>query len=200
MNRTPGLSSWPSVRLLTLAAVIAVPASAQMVYSWEDADGLHYTDDPAQVPKQQRKVEATQVDARPSQQQVATAPSPQPSRVEAAPQNERERRERFIGANRRISTLRQELSALQVSLPPRTECIAQPVNTVPGTQVITANGVTVVNQPRPLALCQVNALHDAIRVQLGQKEVELRNAELDLEQLDRQASFESVPREWRRGW
>lgn len=202
MNRTPGLSSCPPVRLLTLAAVIAVPAFAQTVYSWEDADGLHYTDDPAQVPKQQRKVEAMQVDARPSQPQqlVATAPPQQPSRVEAAPQNEREWRDRFIGANRRISTLRQELSALQVSLPPRTECIAQPVTTVPGTQVITTNGVTVVNQPRPVARCQVNTLHDAIRVQMGQKEVELRNAELDLEQLDRQASYESVPREWRRGW
>ena len=190
------------MRLLTLAAVIAVPAFAQTVYSWEDADGLHYTDDPAQVPKQQRKVEAMQVDARPSQPQqlVASAPQQQTSRVEAAPQNEREWRERFIGANRRISTLRQELSALQVSLPPRTECIAQPVTTVPGTQVITTNGVTVVNQPRPVARCQVNTLHDAIRVQMGQKEVELRNAELDLEQLDRQASYDSVPREWRRGW
>ena len=48
--------------------------------------------------------------------------------------------------------------------------------------------------------CQVNPLHDQLRVQLAQEAVELKNAELDLEQLDRRASMVAVPREWRRGW
>jgi hypothetical protein len=215
------------VRILTIAAVIAVPAFAQTaVYSWEDADGVHYTDDPGQVPKQQKRVETMQVDAVPSPPAPTSVASSQqpattaPGRPSAGEPFEQAWRERFITANRRIKTLREQISALEATLPPRTECIAQPlipVGTVqvgstpgapivggPGTQVVTANGVTtVVNGQRvfsPTARCQVNGRYDAMRTQIAEKNVELRNAELDLEQLDRQASYDSVPREWRRGW
>lgn len=200
------------MRTLACLALISFPAIAQTVYSWEDADGVHYTDDLSQVPKK-GKVEAQLIDAAPSRpakgqeagaQTTAAAPSAPPP----AANDERAWRDRFIGANRRISTLKQEVAALQASLPARTECVPQPsvtsqVQTSGGTVIITpgattAAGTVVVQQPT--TQCQVNPLHDRIRLRIEQKKVELRDAELDLEQLDRQASYDAVPREWRRGW
>ncbi len=221
LNRARGPPSRAAVRTLALAALIAVPAVAQTVYSWEDADGTHYTDDPTQVPKK-AKVAAMVVDAAPAapRQAVAAAPRPaSPPSPSEAPLDERAWRERFIAANRRITTVKQNIAALEASLPPRTECIAQPlvpVGTVqvgstpgapitagPGTQVVTSNGITTVNRGvvvSPAARCQVNPLHDRLRLQIAQEHVALEDAKLDLEQLDRQASYDAVPREWRRGW
>ncbi len=212
------------MRTLFLTALIAVPAVAQTVYSWEDTDGVHYTDDPTQVPKR-GKVEAMLVDAAPSPRSAprtlaASSPAPVAPEPTSAPLNEREWRERFVSANRRITTLRQSLAALESSLPPRTECIPQPlipVGTVqvgsvggapitasPGSQLVTSNGVTTLVNGRPVfspaARCQLNPEHDRIQLQIAQKGVELRDAQTDLEQLDRQASYDAVPREWRRGW
>ncbi|MDP1827535.1 MAG: DUF4124 domain-containing protein [Archangium sp.] len=198
------------MRSLTLLAVIAVPAFAQTVYTWEDDEGIHYTDDASQVPKQQKKVEGRVIDARPASSGLV-APKPATVAVAAAPAaanprlTEYEWRDRFINAHRRIDTLKQGIAALQASVPPRTECIQQqPVTVVTGT------GVTVVPAPgvgtpgtgtnRRQARCQVNPLHDQLRVQIAQQQVELSAAEVDLEQLDRRASMEAVPREWRRGW
>jgi hypothetical protein len=36
--------------------------------------------------------------------------------------------------------------------------------------------------------------------ELAQKRVELKDAELDIERLEREATMAQVPREWRRGW
>jgi hypothetical protein len=101
-------------------------------------------------------------------------------------------RDRFINAHARLATLRQSQAALQASLPPRIECVPQPVPP-PGTPAVP--GLT-----RPPARCQVNALYDQLMVQIAQQGVELKSAEADLEQLERRASMESIPREWRRGW
>lgn len=186
------------MRSLTLVALIAVPAFAQTVYSWEDGEGVHYTDDLAQVPKeQQQKVEGRVLDARPASSGLAPTPVPAPVVVAVATgpgpsSNEAEWRERFISARRRIDSVRQGIAALEASLPPRTECVPQPMGMV--------GGGSVVPTGRFIARCQVNPLHDQLRVQIGQQGVELRNAELDLEQLERWASMYAVPREWRRGW
>lgn len=174
--------------LIVVAAVIAVPAFSQTVYTWEDEDGVHYTDDPSQVPKQQKKVEGVVFEPRaapkPVSSTVALAPAP------SQPSTEYQWRDAFIAAHRRITTLKESLTALQASLPARTECVPQPQPTVaPTTGVLP-----------PVARCQVNKLHDQLQVQIGQKRVELASAEADLEQLDRRASMQSVPREWRRGW
>lgn len=199
------------MRSLTLLAVIAVPVFAQTVYTWEDEDGLHYTDDLSQVPKQQKKVEGVVIDARPASSGLV---APKPTTVALAPAaadpkaSEYEWRDRFIGAHRRIATLKQSIGALEASVPPRTECIPQQPATV-----VTGGAVTVVpatpatglgplgtGTNRLLARCQVNPLHDQLRVQIAQQRVELSAAEAELEQLDRRASMEAVPREWRRGW
>lgn len=201
------------MRSLTLVAVIAVPVFAQTVYTWEDEDGLHYTDDLSQVPKQQKKVEGVVIDARPASSGLV-APKPASTvAVAVAPAaadprlTEYEWRDRFIGAHRRVATLKQSIAALEASLPPRTECIPQqPVTVVSGAGVAVVPappGTVAIGAPggrRRLARCQVNPLHDQLRVQIAQQGVELSAAEAELEQLDRRASMEAVPREWRRGW
>lgn len=211
------------MRAHLLLALLSLPAAAQTVYSWEDADGVHFTDDLAQVPKEARNLEATQHAAAPRQAAPATASvaapaTAAPSRTDTA-LDEREWRSRFVTAHRRISTLQQGIQAREASLPPRTECVPQPlvpvgtvvvngpgapITTTPGSQVITQNGVTtVVNGGRvvsPAARCQVNVLHDRIKLQLAEEQVKLKDAQLDLENLERDASYAGVPREWRRGW
>ncbi len=212
------------MRMFALVAVVlSVPVSAQTVYSWEDADGVHYTDDLSQVPKKGR-VDATlmKADPRPAVTPVAVQRAPalaaEPSRP-ASSLNEREWRDRFVAATRRISTLEQNITALQVALPARTECVAQPlvpvgtvqvgpqqgapITTAPGAQVVTNNGYTTVNSGRvysPAARCQLNLEHDRMVKEIELKRVELGDAKTDLVQLERQASYDNVPREWRRGW
>lgn len=178
------------MRSLTLVALIAVPAFAQTVYEWEDAEGVHYTDDLSQVPKGQKKVEGRVIDARPASTGLVSKPAP--VLVAAAPEaksNEYAWRDRFISARVRIDTIRQNQAALLASAPPRVECVPQPY-APSGTPAVT----------RPVERCQLNYLHDQIMVQVAQLGVELKTAEFDLEQLERRASMESIPREWRRGW
>ncbi len=180
------------MRSLLLVAVIAVPAFSQTVYTWEDEDGVHYTDDPSQVPKK-KKVEGVVFEPRAAPKSapatVALAPTTSASTPEAR-SNEFQWRDAFVAAHRRIEALRESITALQASLPARTECVPQPV-------VVNANGAAAA---QPVARCQVNRLYDQLQVQIGQKRVELATAESELEQLDRRASMVSVPREWRRGW
>ena len=188
------------MRSLTLVALIAVPAFAQTVYSWEDEEGTHYTDDLSQVPRTSRqKVEAQVIDARPASAGLVSKPAPAQATLAMAPvapgpsANEAEWRQRFIEARRRIDTVRQGIVALEANLPPRTECVPQPMN------VVTSGGAVIPNG-QFVQRCQVNPMHDRLRVQIAQQGVELKNAELDLEQLERWASMYSIPREWRRGW
>lgn len=208
----------PAMRALALVALVAAPVFAQTVYSWEDANGVHYTDDPSQVPPKFRKGTALLFDQKPVKTAAQPALVAQPSRP-TNKDDERAWRDRFVGATRRISTLEQTVTALKASLPARTECVAQPlvpvgtvridnttgapITTAPGQQVVTQNGYTVVNGGTvysPAANCQVNREYDRINKEIELKQVELKDAKTDLEQLDRQASYDGIPREWRRGW
>lgn len=190
------------MRHLLLVALISAPAFAQ-VFSWEDGEGVHYTNDASAVPKgvKVKKVEAenlgvpaSPVPKREEQVELAAAPRPAPAPTSPAnPSVEREWRDRFIQANRAIATKKQELSALEVSLPNKVDCVPQQrvVQPAPGTA---AQPFTTTTR------CVPNSMYDRIKLQIEQKRVELKDAEFDLEQLDRRASFEGVPREWRRGW
>jgi hypothetical protein len=187
------------VRLLTFAAVFAVPAFAQNIYSWEDAEGVHYTDDASKIPKKV-KAEARVADAAPVSKGMSTpAPTVAVVPASASASTEFEWRDAFIAAHRRIVTVRKSLAALEASLPPRVDCVVQPAGLVVVDAQATGTPQQPLQQGRP-PRCQVNRVHDQLRVQIAQEEVQLKNAELDLEQLDRRASMQSVPREWRRGW
>lgn len=188
------------MRHVLLAVLISAPAFAQ-VFSWEDKDGVHYTNDAAAVPKgaKVKKLEAedlgSPVQAAP-QVEVASAPRPSPSPAPTSPTDpsvEREWRDRFISLHRAIATKKQELSALEVSLPNKVDCVPQQRAVQP----------TTGTAQQPFAAttrCMPNSMYDRIKLQIEQKRVEVKDAENDLEQLDRRASFEGVPREWRRGW
>ncbi|MBM4781997.1 MAG: DUF4124 domain-containing protein [Archangiaceae bacterium] len=187
------------MRHLVLAVFISAPAFAQ-VFSWEDKDGVHYTNDAASVPKG-AKVKKLETDDRPSSAQpapqVEVAAAPAPSAAPPSPANpsvEREWRDRFIALNRAIATKKQELNALEVSLPNKVDCVPQQraVQPAPGTAAQPFAATTT--------RCVPNSMYDRIKLQIEQKRVEVKDAENDLEQLDRRASFEGVPREWRRGW
>lgn len=179
---------------ILLLALVAFPALAQ-IYSWEDKEGVHYTDDPSTVPKGVKANRQERQLSRPAVEAVAASPKLGPLNTEL-PVREREWRDRFIEATRRIQTRKQELGALEASLPAKETCsqVRQVVTpTVQGQVAGDAKGQLVTQ-------CVPNPMYDRIRLQMEQKQVEIREAELDLEQLDRRASMESVPREWRRGW
>jgi Domain of unknown function (DUF4124) len=183
------------MRSILLAALVAVPAFAQQVYSWEDKDGVHYTDDPAQVPKG-AKVASEKLAPAPSagpSAAVATSTTPsaaaaQPSSIRATPQDERRWRDRFIEAYRRIETLKQSINALASSIPPVTTCT-------------TVQQQSATGEPLPVQQqCYPNHARDRMVAELAQKRVDLKDAELDIDRLEREATMAQVPREWRRGW
>ena len=183
------------MRAPILLALVAFPALAQ-IYSWEDKEGVHYTDDPSSVPKGVKANRQERQPSRPQVETVAAAPSrPGPLNTDL-PVREREWRDRFIEASRRIQTRKQEFAALEASLPSKETCsqVRQVVTPTVQGQVAGDPKGQLVTQ------CVPNPMFDRIRLQMEQKQVEIREAELDLEQLDRRASMESVPREWRRGW
>lgn len=188
-------------------AVVSSLASAQTVYFWEDTDGVHYTDDPSQVPKD-AKVEAAALKVRTPVGEPAAAAPTVPTTVPSGAQyakGERDWRDRFIAAHRKIGTAKQTLAALEENwsslslncqVPPTgstTQLSAGPA----GGRAAPVEVQTVAGQQPP---CHFGPAQARLRVQIDQAKVQAKDAELDLEQLERQASLEGVPREWRRGW
>lgn len=200
------------MRSCLLLVLLAAATEAQVIYSWEDSEGVHYTDDPARVPKDRRSVQKRVMEGGAESSGLTSTKAPLPPSLGsgpaapapiAAPQqpNEREWRDRFIAAYRHIDTLKRSIAALEASLPPRIECAPQPrmaVETASTTNSLSAPGQGPATIPH--GRCLGNPLHDRIRLQIAQQGVELKDAKLDLEQLERQASQEAIPREWRRGW
>lgn len=225
--------------LIALVAVTSLSASAQAVYTWEDADGLHFTDDPAQVPpKAKAKVLTPSAppgapgpapqDATPTDPQVSGPPSPEPRAAPTsaadsgpaesvsptatpvptvappptvrpepaaagdspldAPLDERAWRARFISATRRVVTLRDRATALERGRASRVDCVPEPLT------------AAEVSAPGTATRCRSSAAQDRLQARLAEVHGELREAELELEALEREASSVSVPREWRRGW
>lgn len=180
-----------------LAALVAISASAQTVYSWEDKDGVHYTDDPSQVPKRVKTQKAA-LEAQRSSTGVGVSAGGAPLATQnTSPTlpggaDERTWRERFISATRRITQLRQSIDALYATLPSPTVCSTS--------AQVNGTGLIVGGTANTVAACGPSTLYARMKAEIAQKEVEFTNAQVDLQQLDRQASYDGVPREWRRGW
>ncbi len=214
------------MKSVTILVCLSVSASAQSIYTWEDRSGSHFTDDPALIPlKFRTKAQAMKSLGAAPLTETGTSISPAvPQSAEAANkqnQDERDWRSRFVGAMRRIESLKASIESLTRTLPPRVDCVGQPlipvgnvtingapspVLTAPGAQVVTVNGVTTVVAGSPLAfgvppaVCRVNELHDRQQARIAEETVALAEARNDLESLDREASLRGIPREWRRGW
>jgi hypothetical protein len=200
--------------------------SAQAIYTWEDAHGVHFTDDLSLVPSSKRsQVQALKSlgSAPLTETGAAIAPVAKPTAEAAAKQeaDEQRWRERFVKATRRLEGLAASIEALKSTLPPRIECVPQPLvpfgNVVvngsrpsivagPGSQVVTANGVTsVVTSAAPQfgvvpGVCRVSEVHERQMARITEEVLALDEARKDFEALDREASLRGIPREWRRGW
>ncbi len=213
-------------RLFFSVCVVGSVTSAQAIYTWEDAQGAHYTDDLTLVPTSKRaQVQAVKSLSSAPLTETGTAISPvaRPTAEVSAKQeaDEQRWRERFVKATRRIEGLSASIEALKSTLPARIECVPQPLvpfgNVVvngtrpaivggPGSQVVTVNGVTsVVTSAAPQfgvapGVCRVSEVHERQIARITDETLALDEARKDFEALDREASLRGIPREWRRGW
>ena len=184
--------------LLALAVLAAVPALAQPVYRWLDAQGEeHFTDDPSSIPAQYRKVARTLRSAELGHVVPSRADSPPPAasadRPGAAPPAEhaageqppkekaREKvwREAFRLARARVDGLEQSLVTDRAA-------VADP----------NAAGMSVRRQISGAVLPSPE--YEALKERVVRHEAELAKARESLDDLDRRASREAVPQEWRR--
>ncbi len=190
------------MRALTFVVLVAgaVPALAQTVYSWEDADGVHYTDDPTRVPAR-----ATRRSEQKYERSVPTKSDTPPVTVAAAEQSERDRatqaeasrrrdeadrqteqawRSRFVTLNRAITSQKDLVARLKAALPSSPFACTQPAGL--GRRVVLP--------------CNGNLEYERQSARIASEQARLDDLERQLEQLDREASYAAVPREWRRGF
>ncbi|MHB8877185.1 MAG: DUF4124 domain-containing protein [Myxococcaceae bacterium] len=188
----------PLARWLVLVILFGSgAASAQSIYQWTDADGgMHFTDDPGSIPQKYRARSQTlsgpelgvvQVktgeDAEDPKAVPATAPAPTPSYSEQREAEqlalERHWRGAFRAAYQKIEQLESSIKAGQKRLDDPAASGLMTFNAYTGQQV----------QSPELEL---------LRERVRRSEVDLKHAREDLENLDRDASRHSIPREWRR--
>jgi hypothetical protein len=193
MNTVDSRSSKRAMKAFALAIALAASSgSAQTVYSWEDKDGVHYTDDVTQVPaKAKNRTEEKFEPSRPvatakpevTSPEAKSAKAAQTAQAETEAETERLWRERFITLRRRVDTQRDLVSRLKVvqANASRATCVPQQLN----------------GRTYP---CQPNYEYDRVSTQLAVEQTRLEELERELEQLDREASQVGVPREWRRGF
>lgn len=186
---------------LAVALLASGGSVAQPVYRWVDADGgVTYTNDPSAIPAQHRprakvvsggqlsvlSVKEAPAAARPGSEAPAPAPVPaidpgQQQRDDELAQLavECQWRDRFRDARRRIEQIEESIKADKKRLDD------------PG-----GNGMMVIDQAtgRYLPTSEYEVVKDRVR----RSELELKNAKQDLDDLDREASRHSIPREWRR--
>lgn len=225
------------VPLFVLLLVASLPAQAQSVYTWTDADGTpHYTNDPSAVPKG-RAVSAVVVGSG-NVSTITASPQGVPAADQKAPKPEYAStpgipepaeaywRERFHSAVDRIRQLEDEIASDAKEVE---EVNGLPVRgrmrcgyaVAPGAVYVARSGLmvtttgqvgpglsvsatgtpgAVTHVPVALSNCWYSGdpEFERIKHRLAKNRLSLARAKEDLEDLDRKASFESVPREWRR--
>lgn len=181
------------MRSALLLAMLPAVAFAQTVYSWEDTDGLHYTDDLSAVPRGAKGVRAVTVQADPPMSAAPAVKRAEPAPA-AAPATSREPdeatwRRRFVDGFQRIASLNAHIRSARAALP-------EPVLCRPVPQLQAAGA------PRgaPVAHCRPNPEYERQVAQIAQLEADVVDAQAHLQQLEREASYAAVPREWRRGY
>jgi len=185
-------------RWLVLVTLLGCgPAAAQPIYRWHDADGgMHFTDDPGTIPAKYRarsqilsapEIGVVQVKAGDGEKDPkaapATAPAPGPSYYEQREAErlalERQWRASFRAAYQKIEQLESSIKADQKRLDDPAASGLVSFNAYNGQYVQSA---------------ELEQLRERVR----RSEVDLKHAREDLEILDRDASRNSIPREWRR--
>lgn len=177
--------AWSMTRLIAaLCLAVAVPAVAQEtedagggVYRWTDQSGQdHYTDDPTTIPERYRK-KATRTEGRElmevTAEGVRTSASSAGTYSPPVGPNEDAWRERF-------AALHKQIAALEAQLEKDRALVKNSVPQLWGGVPRTAPEVAEAQERIPTT------------------EQKLAEARAALEELDREASREAVPREWRR--
>lgn len=193
---------WPFIlqgmRCLPLLLLVCLPAMAQDVYRWVDAHGVvHYTNDPKVVPAKE-KVEKTRGSAL--TEMGAPAPKVEPRLRQDEPASSTERsevywRDAFTQAHERIRVLELEISEdrRKVEDPSGLPVLGQ--------YGCLAGGAWVGPNDQRYQTCRaygVNPDFQEAKDRLVREQAALVKAKADLEDLERRASLQSVPREWRR--
>lgn len=177
--------AWLVAIAMTVAPAVALaqrdggPPKTRDVYRWTDDGGeLHFTDDPSTIPaKYRRNAEVTRgepLDELRAGLPTPTAPSPSVSASSSGP-DEQEWRGRFKAAHDEIARLE--------------KAIADDKERLAGSELA----------PRPYGGgMRINPEAVAAERRVVENEKRLIEAKQRLEDLDRQAGYEAVPREWRR--
>lgn len=181
------------LRLMLVAALfVSQSALAQTIYRWVDADGvMHFTDDPAQIPTKARpgasKMPPQEIElvigkdapGDAATEVAAPKPAPEPARPsEPDPlQLERQWRSAFKVLNHRVEELESSLAAERKRL--ETAANSSVYNPMTGQYVPTNEA-------------------ELIKERIRKSELELKHTQEELDDLERDASRNSIPREWRR--
>lgn len=197
MNFVPATASHSPMRALLLVATLAAPCFAQTVYSWEDGEGVHYTDDPTQVPARATKR---------SEQKYERSVAPKTTQVSVAVNEtaERERNERAENTRRREQaeraseqSWRQRFVAAHLSIASQKDLLARLRAALPASPTVCSQALV---GRRGMLPCAGNGEYERQTARIATEQSRLDDFERQLEQLDREASYASVPREWRRGF
>jgi hypothetical protein len=192
--------------------LLAHTAAAQNIFAWEDASGMHFTDDPSSVPVKFRSKAALLkgLDRAPLTETgtaVSRPAAPSADSIQRSREEESLWRQRFIGAQRRIEALQHSIEVLRQTLPPRLNCLGQPAVFGRMAPPLAPSGTVAFAVPNPSFFvpavqlpCALNEVYDRQQARIAEETVALVEAKKDLEALDRQASLDGIPREWRRGW
>jgi hypothetical protein len=174
---------------LPIALCLALPAFADPIYKWVDQDGEeHFTNDATTIPAGQKTeittgeeigVLLTKKDARQSEEEPQAAAKPGKKERSADDQAaaEREWRQRFRYARDRVAEHEARVAQDQQQYDGLKDVDAS---------ITTGPGYAKVDRPAERA-----------RQLLQQDQAALKHARADLEQLERDASKQAIPRAWR---
>jgi hypothetical protein len=172
--------------LFLAAALTTGPALAEDTYRWTDANGkVHATNDPSTIPK---GAKGTKGAASESSDTPAGAERPPPSGTEPPP---KQSPESDTGAGEtqwraRFRKVRERIARLEAAIQTDRATLADPSGHGVNLTFNASGGVVP------------SAELERVKEHLARSEQELAQARQALDDLDRQASRESVPREWRR--
>jgi hypothetical protein len=202
---------------LVVLILLSTSASAQAVYRWVDSEGItHYTDSPGSIPK---GVTVFATDGEPISELGHVAPVPakpaqpvppaQPPVAEPSVPTGAEQywRAQFRAAKEKIHTIEDEITADRRRVE---EVGGLPVGTryscYPGSTTYIGGVAQPLVGPFPgggylrggNCISTINPEYDRARERLERNRKTLERAKEELSDLERRASFEAVPNEWRR--
>ncbi len=192
------------MKSLPLVMLLAGSAWAQTqepkIYTWVDADGVtHYADSPQGAPKGTRvkQTQGEELNVISSDGAPAADEAPAPVDVSTretareAARAESEWKQRFRTANEKIRKLQQQIETERQAV--------EEVNGMPVTRVgYCRNVVRVAANGQVFGVPACNTHADVrARAKLENLRADLKVAQRELDDLEREASFAAVPREWR---